>query len=192
MGPALYYKSLSDTPAHRAMLELWTAQDVRTRRLQHQLFSHAQDPVLPVREAITSYQSGAVSLTLLSAEESGAPTISEAALEQLIISKMISGTSTSEAVTSENIFHDSVATVNIAEEFPGAYAHKKNNKASVMGFVAHVKAKEDFVWPSTETGSALRDTFKKLTSDLRAEYATPSKLIAVVNIVAIYQAEKQK
>jgi hypothetical protein len=192
MGPAEYYKSLLPTPANLAMLARWTEQDARARRAQQQLFSQVQDPVQPAQDEVKSYQSESIFLMIQSEHEPDVPLISTTALNQLVIARMISGSSTSDVSTSENIFIDAISTVHIQNEFPDVYAIKKNNRASVMGFVYFLKEKEHFVWPTTERGSMLRACLKNLASSLVAEYSVPPKLVAAIEMAALFLAAKHK
>jgi hypothetical protein len=191
-GPEAYFKSLPDTEANRKILSRWADQDARAQRTQRHLFSLVQEPIqLPPTEPET-YHFETATITLQSEDEINAPSLDTAALDRLVISKMISGSTSSQISTSETIFLDTISAVNIEKEFPAVFAHKKNHKGSVLGFVSFLKEKEYFQWPTTESGSALRGCLDRLASDLMAEYLVPPKLIAVIEIVALFQIPTKK
>jgi hypothetical protein len=191
-GPEAYFKSLPDTEANRKILTRWIDQDARGGRFQQQLFPHVQDPVPLPPTVIKAYQFDNATITLQSDDEIDTPSLPVAALDRLIVSKMISGSTAAQISTSETIFLHTSSAVDIGKEFPAVYAHKRYHKASALEFVSYVKDKKHIEWPINQHGSELRDCLDRLAPDLMAEYSTPPKLIAILGIVALYQMQKQK
>jgi hypothetical protein len=192
LGPEAYYRSLPDTPANRKLLFRWSEQDARRRRAQQQLFSHVQEPVEPPPNDLKTYQYETAIITLQPEDDADAPVLSKAALDQLVVSRMLSGSASTQISTSEEIFMDTISAVNIETEFPTVFAYKKNFKASVFSLVSYLREKERFAWPTSETGSALRENLRTLASVLMTEFPIPPKLIAVIELVALFQAPKLK
>ena len=105
---------------------------------------------------------------------------------------MTSGSARATNVTSEDVFKQVVSNVCIKTEFPLAYDEKKNRCASALAFAAHLKKAEKFKWPTTETGDELRVVLAELANDVMAEYSAPPKLIAVIQLIALYFSGSHK
>jgi hypothetical protein len=192
MGPDAYFRSLPDTEANRRLLSRWTEQDARSQRVQQTLFSQVHEQVQPSVTEPKTYQFETTTIKLHAEDETNAPLLGAAALDRLIVSRMNSGSSSTHISTSETIFLTTISAVNIEKEFPTVFAYKKNQNASVLGFVSYLKEKEHFVWPSNEDGSALRECLNRMASELMAAISIPPKLIAVMEIVALYLTPKLK
>jgi hypothetical protein len=181
-------KRLSDTPLNRRLIKRWSEQDERGIALQRKLFSQTleSDPKTPANVAQSkSNVTAGVTFQILEDPEFDIPT-DQGLVDRAIVSKMIAGSSRSRTFSSAGISEQALGIINIHLEFAIVFDLKKNKCASVLSFVAWLKKHESFKWPSNETGDELRDVLSKLATDLMAEFLAPPKLVAAVQMCALF------
>ena len=152
--------TLPDTPLNRRLLRDWSEQDSRGGRLRTTLFSAEVEAVTPEPADPTTFSTTTMTFNLQPAgtlAEDEHP--DQNVIDELIISRMISGSSSSRTETSDSIFLNTMGVLNIENEFPTTFEAKKNRCASVPALYEFVKKKHsDWMWPKGEKGDKIRTT----------------------------------
>jgi hypothetical protein len=182
---------LPDTPLNRRLLRAWANQDDRGARLQKRLFSADPDISTPDPTDLKTFSTSKMTFKLQPAAE-----ISDDAqpdprvLDDLIVSRMNSGSSSSRTESGESIFLSVMAIPNLESEFSSLYEAKKNRSACIAVFVEYLKKKHPtWNWPKKEEGTKLRDLLAALATQLRAEYPAPPKIVAAVEMYALFLSD---
>jgi hypothetical protein len=187
---------LPDTPMNRRLLQRWSEQDERGLRSQRTLFSKKDepDPRTPAKEDPRRDNETAEVTFRIQPEESEQDELTQdqSSVDREIISRMIAGSSRARMLSGSDISEQIIGTINIQLEFPKVFELKKNKCASVISFVAWVKKHEDFKWPVDETGDALREVLSKLAMNLMTEFLTPPKLVAAIQMFALFASKFHK
>ena len=183
--------TLPDTPLNRRLLRDWSEQDSRGGRLRTTLFSAEVEAVTPEPADPTTFSTTTMTFNLQPAgtlAEDEQP--DQNVIDELIISRMISGSSSSRTETSDSIFLNTMGVLNIENEFLTTFEAKKNRCASVPALYEFVKKKHpDWMWPKGEKGDKIRDNFAKLCSNFRTEYSAKPKLVAAFQIYSLYRSD---
>jgi hypothetical protein len=185
-------KLLADTPLNRRLIKRWSEQDQRGITLQRTLFSQGDEsePRTPANAAPTrlpsSMQTAGVTFQICEDSEQDDVLQDQNLMDRAIVSRMIAGSSRSRTFSSASISELALGVINIQTEFPIVFELKKNKCASILSFVSWLKKHESFKWPTTEKGDGLRDVLSKLAFDLMAEFMAPPKLVAAVQMAALF------
>jgi hypothetical protein len=173
---------------NRRLLKRWAEQDERGLRLQKSLFSadHDSEPTTPIKEPFSDRYSTCDQTFQIQAEDETSTPIDQISVDRAIISRMVAGSSRSRTVSATDISDITFSTINIHKEFSDVYDQKKNKCAGILSFIQWLKKHEHFKWPAEETGDALRDVLSALATNLVAEFLAPPKLVAAIQMAALY------
>jgi hypothetical protein len=183
-------RNLPDTPFNRRLVKIWAEQDERGERVQRTLFSQpvATDVSTPVRIP----QNVSADLTFRIQPDEFEPLVDQTQIDRAIVSRMTAGSSRSRTFSSKDVFEYMLSSINVCTEFPAVYQQKKNKCATVMSLMAWIKKNEKFKFPSDETGDELREVLSSLATNVMAEYLAPPKLVAAIQMSAMFGSNFHK